>query len=336
MTSQLNQVGSVVPAAVAGATSRRFEASVEELRANCKLLGVQRPVPLRVRVALRRRLHLRGWQRRLFFAALLFVSFVILFAAVQFTSIIYGPDWLPVNVALRTGKPFTWMSQAWSDALGVTSFAVTCWFCLDAWLRRRHELTRLLLARRYALVVDCAKAIQACAVARRGGEGQPGRMREVSRTLRTVRRGVLNAHGSRGTVPYFSHRRKHLKEHERHVAAALMSFEAQLDRRPSEALRDIANALLTIADRYCHARVGELLDQEQLTGIPRQRNWEPLRYLIALGLGGAGVIALDKAGFVPEDARAIVYPLVILAGFVIAFGRNVRRVFDVIGVITGP
>ncbi|MFF0693373.1 hypothetical protein ACFYU4_12155 [Streptomyces tendae] len=336
MTSQLNQVGNAAPPVVAGAAHRPFEASVEEVRADCELLGVGRPVPLRVRVALRRRLHLRGWQRKLLLFAFLLAVGTVFFTATQLGAIIYGPDWLPIKQASRTGELYGPTGQRWVEALTIAMVVGLCWAGVDAWLRHRHELTRLLLARRYALVVDCAKAIHACAVARRGGEDQPERMREVPRTLRTVRRGVLNAHDSRGTVPCFSHRRRHLKEHERYVAAALMGLEAQLDRRAAEALRDIADALLTVADRYCHARVGELLDEEQLTGIPRQRNWEPLRYLIAIGLGSAGVTVLDKAGVIPEDARAIVYPLVLLAAFVIAFGRNVRRVFDVIGVITGP
>ncbi|MEV7413395.1 hypothetical protein AB0O04_36940, partial [Streptomyces althioticus] len=149
--------------------------------------------------------------------------------------------------------------------------------------KQRTRLMRLLLARRYTLVFECAEAVHACAQARGGGERQPARIKEVSRKLSAVRRSVLNAHRSRRSLPLFTERRRRLKEHQRKVAAALLDMEAQLDQDPGRALREIAEALVAIANRYCEGRNGALLDEDRLTGVPRQRDWDVLRYLIALG-----------------------------------------------------
>ncbi|XVV34973.1 hypothetical protein ACQPXT_13395 [Streptomyces sp. CA-100214] len=201
--------------------------------------------------------------------------------------------------------------------------------------QRRTQVVRFLLARRYALVYECVAAIHACAAARQGGEGRPARLREISKQLAAVRREVLSAHSSRGSVPLLSHRRKRLKEHQRRVVAALQDLEAQLDQIPGHALRELAEALLTIADRYCQGRSGALLDEERLTGIPRQRNWDVLRYLIALLMAAGGITAIAVTKLVPESAESYIYLIVVVVSFVVAFGRNFRRAIDVMGVIAG-
>ncbi|WP_146075808.1 hypothetical protein [Streptomyces sp. Ru62] len=126
-----------------------------------------------------------------------------------------------------------------------------------------------------------------------------------------------------------------MKLHQRCVAAALLEIEAKLDRTPSDALRELAEALLTIADRYCQGRVGELLDEEQLTGVPHQRNWDVLRYLIALVLAGVAITGVAITGVVPESAETYVYGILLVAAFAIVLGRHFRRAFDVLTVITG-
>ncbi|OPF84256.1 hypothetical protein VT50_0201910 [Streptomyces antioxidans] len=62
-------------------------------------------------------------------------------------------------------------------------------------------------------------------------------------------------------MPRFSHRRKALDEHARQVVAALRSKEARLDVDRRAALPQLADMLLTIAERYCQARVGALLEK---------------------------------------------------------------------------
>ncbi|MFJ6565513.1 hypothetical protein ACIQMV_37865 [Streptomyces sp. NPDC091412] len=197
------------------------------------------------------------------------------------------------------------------------------------------KLARFLMARRYALVSQCAEAIHACSEVRRGGQHNPARFRKLSKRLKTVRRGILSAHHSRGTVPRRSHRTLPLKHHERRVSAALMKLETKLDLAPNEALREIAEALLTISDRYCEGRVGEFLDDQQLTSVPPQRNWEALRYLAAFVLAGGGIAGLATTGAVPESAETYVYGSAVGAACVIAFGRNFRRALDVVSTITG-
>lgn len=150
-----------------------------------------------------------------------------------------------------------------------------------------------------------------------------------------VQRGVLDAHHSRGSVPRRSHRTRTLKLHERQVASALRALEARLDQAPNEALREISDALLTIADRYCQTRLGELLDEEHLRDVPPQRDWDVLRYLTAFGLGAGGVTALALSGVIPESAEPYVYPIVLPTALLIAFGRNIRRTIDLLGAITG-
>ncbi|MFD5121231.1 hypothetical protein [Streptomyces sp. NPDC058385] len=201
--------------------------------------------------------------------------------------------------------------------------------------RRTTGVARLFIARRYALVAQCAEAIHACAQAPRGGEQKPAQLKKLAKRLKTVRRGVLNAHHSRGTVARLSRRRKPLKLHERHVSAALVALESKLDHDPSEALRDIAEALLTISDRYCKTRLGELLDEEQLNDVTPTRNWDVMRYLTAFALGAGGVTGLALTGTVPESAEPFVYPIVLATAFLIAFGRDIRRAIDVFSVITG-
>ncbi|WP_431988082.1 hypothetical protein [Streptomyces parvulus] len=197
------------------------------------------------------------------------------------------------------------------------------------------ELRFIKIARRYALVLECAEAIHACALARQHGELQPERSREISKRLRTVRRAVLDAHSSRGSVPRLSERRKRVKLHERYVAAALLELEIKIDQSPRDAHEEIAEALLTIADRYCLGRVGELLDQERLPPAPMQRDWDALRYLIAFLLAAGGVTALASAEAIPESAQQIVYALVCGMAIILAFGRKFRRAVDVFNAITG-
>ncbi|MFD8774497.1 hypothetical protein [Streptomyces sp. NPDC059916] len=325
---------------------RPFEESIDQLMRDCAALGVGRQVPLRVKVALRRRIHLQSWKRD--WLIWLLLGSVVL-AGGTFTQWLFW-HWLPET---RPDPDSLWhfdltSSNPWQQALSILALAVgvgaALYMALDTFGedlfsnnpgRTNTGVARLFIARRYALVAQCAEAIHACAQARRGGEQKPAQLKKLAKRLKTVRRGVLDAHHSRGTVARRSHRRKPLKLHERHVSAALVALESKLDHAPSEALRDIAEALLTISDRYCETRLGELLNEEQLNGVVPTRNWDVLRYLTAFVLGAGGVTGLALTGVVPESAEPFVYPIVLMTAFVIAFGRDLRRAIDVFSVITG-
>ncbi|MFG2357797.1 hypothetical protein [Streptomyces sp. NPDC048521] len=323
-------------------------------------LGIRRPVPLRVRVALRRRAHFRRWTR----LALMGLA----------TLAVLGAAPLGWYLAARTGFGFPkyvpllalyfpqdeanpllehdwahlwpdWMPGPWATALNIALLAAYCGMgCV--WLlaalvesgasRRTVWVSWFFVARRYALVMQCANVIHACAQARRtGGEEKAVALRAVSRRLKAVLRSLSDAHRSRGSVPRVSHRRKVLKRHARHVSAALRALDARLDHEPDQALRDLADALLTISDRYCHARLGALLDETALRDVQPLPDREVVRWLLALTVAVVAVTGLALMGVVPESAESIVYPLIVAGALTIAFGRNLRRMIEVLGVITG-
>ncbi|POX57517.1 hypothetical protein C3492_43150 [Streptomyces sp. Ru62] len=336
-------------------SGRPFDDLVRQLKDDCKALGVGTPVSLRVRVALRRRLQLRLW-KRILLLGVLYLFALTAASATLYWALHFGPwrgavegnrviYWLAGGNPRRAGSSHS-LSPAWEQALQIAGAAGILMFIifvlLGMWAevqvgagRVRSQLAQISLARRYAIVLECAEVIHACALSRAGGERRPARFKRISKQLRAVRRAVLNAHSSRGSVPLFSPRRRRVKLHQRCVAAALLEIEAKLDRTPSDALRELAEALLTIADRYCQGRVGELLDEEQLTGVPHQRNWDVLRYLIALVLAGVAITGVAITGVVPESAETYVYGILLVAAFAIVLGRHFRRAFDVLTVITG-
>ena len=332
------------------ASDRPFDDRVRQLVSDCAALGVRAPVTLRVRVALRRRLHL-GQRLRLALLALL---------ALLPAGVVGGAAWW-TGAWLRRHRPPWWPEDWWfrEDVSGLTAWVeqspvhmylggllVMCvlflWLFLDASLDTPHETrrrvtqaSRVLLARRYALVAQCAAVIHACAETRRGGLRRARHLRRVSKRLKVVRRSVLDAHRSRGTVPVFSPRRKRLKRHERRVCAALEEIESRLDRDPDGALRDLADALLTLADRYCQGRVGHLLDDELLAGVRLRHRWEVARHLLALVLAAAGIVALGRSGLLPDGTESFVFGIVFVTAFLLALGRNFRRYLDVLNTITG-
>ncbi|MEV6699270.1 hypothetical protein AB0M68_19160 [Streptomyces sp. NPDC051453] len=61
------------------------------------------------------------------------------------------------------------------------------------------------------------------------------------------------------------------------MAAALHATELKIDSTPDAAYTELARALVQISDRYCHARLGALLDEHQLEGVERPPNRELLR-----------------------------------------------------------
>ncbi|WP_274564781.1 hypothetical protein [Streptomyces spiramyceticus] len=108
-----------------------------------------------------------------------------------------------------------------------------------------------------SLWISFAQAISACAAAyAAGGEQQGPALRRASRRLGAVTQGLRAAHRHRSSVPRLSHRRKALRAHERQVVAVLRNAEARLDSEPQQALRELGELLLTIADRYCQAGSG--------------------------------------------------------------------------------
>lgn len=300
------------------------------LRNDCRVLGIERPIPRRVRASLRRNERARV-HKRLSLMMLLSAAGVTILTSVQLIV-----NWMDYGAEMPPRKLFEYWFISRFPLMALATVISLPFALLIAPAPRyfQSNVRNLATARRYSLVTQCAEAIHACAEARRG-QSRPATSKRLARRLNAVRRSILDAHCNRGTVPRRSHRKKALKLHERQVAAALCAMETELGRAPKEALSEIADALLTISDRYCETRLGQLLDEEQLREVQPLPNWEALRYLAALLLGAGGVIGLAVSGLVPESAEPIVYPLVVAAALVIAFGRDIRRVLDFLGAISG-
>ncbi|MFI6875778.1 hypothetical protein ACIBL6_20320 [Streptomyces sp. NPDC050400] len=334
----------------------------DRLRTDLRTLGVTEPVPLRVRVALHRRAHLSTWTHRLIWSVITMIGFsagLIVLNALTWLGTAHdgssvGDDqnpWLhrelvpfgflkppfvataPFSVTVSTTlKLVLAITFAFAMLWAAIMFAVAHVLGAD-----RPSLVRwFFLARRYALVLQCADAVNACANARRsGGEKQARALRKVSKRLRTVRRNIPDAPSARRTVPRFSARKRALRQHARHVAAALHAMELKIDSTPDAAYKELAQALVQISDRYCHARLGALVDEHQLEGVQRPPNRELLRWVLALFVAGGSVAGLAVSGVLPESAEGIIYTIAILLSLTIAFGRKIYRSIEVLGAITG-
>ncbi|MDX3239369.1 hypothetical protein PV392_27515 [Streptomyces sp. ME03-5709C] len=193
----------------------------------------------------------------------------------------------------------------------------------------------LLAALRYALVMEIAETVIACAEAHRaGGERLAPKLRKVSRRMGAVTRGVGTAHRQRKSVPLFSHRRRALKAHERQVIAALRTCEARVDSDPRPALEELAVLLMTVADRYCQGRVGALLDDAQLQGVSAGPDRDWVRVLVWAVLTAGAVIGVSFAGL-SDGAEPIVMTLAAVFVAAAVFRRNVLRFFDLISLVQG-
>ncbi|MEE4421162.1 hypothetical protein [Streptomyces bugieae] len=203
----------------------------------------------------------------------------------------------------------------------------------QVWLSR---IATIRLARRFALIMTVARAIGACAWAQDAvGEQQALAFRKVSRRLGAVNRAVLSAHKQRGSVPLFSLRRKVLKEHERNVVGALRKAELLLDSDPQSALRELGALLHKISERYCDARVGALLDAEELDEVQPAPDREALRLItLAILLVGASIV-FPLVG-VPDSVAPIVMAGFSLVLAALLWGRGARQALDVLGLFLGP
>ncbi|MER7679686.1 hypothetical protein [Streptomyces sp. NPDC096934] len=249
-----------------------------------------------------------------------------------------GVDWEPHNLP-------SWLDPRWFAVAGI----VLAWLAVDRLAKiADRSLERLgasdetvwiswfFAARRYAFVMQCADVIHACAVARRtGGEKKGAALRLVSKRLKAAQRGLTDAYRIRGSVPRFSHRRKVLKLHARHVSAALYAIESRIDHDADSALKELAETLLVVSDRYCHARLGALLDESAMEGVEPLPDRENLRFFLSLITAAGTVAGLSFSGIIPESAESVVYPLIVASALTVAFGKNVRRTIEVLGVISG-
>lgn len=194
--------------------------------------------------------------------------------------------------------------------------------------------------REQAPVAAITRAIHACAQAHRArGRRQADQHKRLARHLAQVAAEVQRVHRARRSLPpslpRYRHHRRRLKEHERTVVGALHAAEYRIHCEGDEALRDLAELLLTIAERYAAGRIGALLDESHLAGVQPVPDREVWRVATAVVLAMAGSLLVALVGL-PNDAVGPVMVGVSVLAFVLVYGRDVRRVLDVLGVLHGP
>ncbi|MFF5442856.1 hypothetical protein [Streptomyces achromogenes] len=146
-----------------------------------------------------------------------------------------------------------------------------------------------------------------CADIVRSSVNRDQHLSSVSLRLPVMR--VRGARIARGTVPIFSRRNGCLKAHAAQVVEALRGTEAELDKDPQKAARELGRLALTISERYALGRLGALLDEEDLK--PPRRMGDALRLSITAVLVAVIVIVSARHG-VPEPA-AIAAAVVVVA-----------------------
>ncbi|MFJ4781256.1 hypothetical protein [Streptomyces sp. NPDC088762] len=318
-------------------------------------LGVQRPVPARVRSALR----LNAWAMQdtgvvvrfpliligvAWFGAVIRVGFshAVSLSNVPLTAlevlpgrlagfITDEPGWLVGVYAV--GAPFAVTAGAFAFAsiymapIAVGYMAHSRRYPPDIADQALHVQDL-----RYGLVAKLAEAITACASAY--GAGGSRRAASLRRTLahklKGVETGVLRAYSTRGMVPLRSHRRKPLRAHARLVASRLRAAEARLDVDGDAALPELAELLLTIAERYAHGQVGALLDAKDLEGVEPVRDREPLRVVAVILLTVAGAIGVSLLAL-PGAAEGPAIAGVGLLALTLVYGRRAARKTNILG-----
>ncbi|MGW9116636.1 hypothetical protein ACWGRV_08290 [Streptomyces sp. NPDC055663] len=245
------------------------------------------------------------------------VEFLVLlppfvFAAVSGTTSIQvngkDPDPVFVNVYLAIAVlTLPWVPIVW-----------LLWRTRAGGVSVRHRLT----ARTARAAVLCADIHEQPAAAR------SSRLRRLDRQCHKIERDLLRAHRTVRTMALTSPRHASARQHAAHVAGALRQDLVRLDSEPDAALRDIAQKLITIGERYAQGRVGALLLDDALRdvvplSITRETLKESLRLVVAIltALGAALAVYtllshLGVRGFLRSWCSfvAVVVPGLLIAG----------------------
>ncbi|QKW50742.1 hypothetical protein [Streptomyces buecherae] len=314
--------------------------TITHLRDDLHHLGITRPIPALLRVALRiNHLHYLGASRALRIVAVLGV----LLSVGGLVAIA-----VPLARESETGERFTLYDQETDSTYETTANASGAIFLfllggllLLLLLRAIPALNRQVrLGREQAPTVALTRAIHACAQAyRTRGRRQAHQRRRLARRLARVATEIQGMHRARralpASLPRYRHRRRRIKQHQRTVVGALQEAEFRIDSDGDAALPDIADLLLTIAERYTAGRIGALLDEARLAGVQPIPDREVWRVVTAVVLSMAASFAVALIGL-PDDAVGPVIVGVSILAFVLVYGRDVRRALDILGVLHGP
>ncbi|GGK30126.1 hypothetical protein GCM10011583_72540 [Streptomyces camponoticapitis] len=127
----------------------------------------------------------------------------------------------------------------------------------------------------WVAALECAKAHHAISE----GESRGG---VDSSTLKNAERTIWNLHRLRyGALAVRRHRKRALKEHAERVVGVLRALEIKQDTEPLDALKELIETLLKIAERYTEGRIGALLSPEELVGVKPAPPREAVRFALA-------------------------------------------------------
>ncbi|GAA0293991.1 hypothetical protein GCM10010302_35810 [Streptomyces polychromogenes] len=322
-------------------------------------LGIRRPVAARVRIALR----FNAWALQ-FGDPDFFVRFPLMLMGVAWAGGV-------LRLAVDGGRTLAGLTVR-DDALGalvdevdrtpgiiVGTYAfvlifmvplmVVCYFLIlfgpmalayMAWARAYPagvvDMGVHAMDRRFGLVAKVAEAVAACGAAYGAGGSRRATSlrRNVAAKVAVLETILLRAPRSRGTVPFRSHRRKALRAHARLVASRLRVAEARMDVDGDEALPELAELMLTVAERYTDGRVAALLDQQELEGIEPVRDREPVRVAAVILLTVAGAVGVSSLGL-PAAAEGPAIAGFGLLALMLVYGRRARRRYDLLTVFGG-
>ncbi len=201
--------------------------------------------------------------------------------------------------------------------------------------RARHPATVDDEARYRPVVVLLLTAADCARTWRAWGQGSPLNTPRVS--VRRAEYVIRNAWRTGCGYNSWSERarqRHALKAHAAKVIGALRTVEARQYTDPDigMALQELADMLLTIAERYAEGRIGQLLDDVDTVEAATDYEW-----LRLLGVGAFGVGALVAASManLPEEANGVLVGMALLLAGSWLFRHRLTHPMDLIDVLRG-
>ncbi|MFD7292323.1 hypothetical protein ACFV9W_03460 [Streptomyces sp. NPDC059897] len=180
------------------------------------------------------------------------------------------------------------------------------------------------------------EGVERCGALRACGHASAGRtMRRLSKEQRGIESVVLGLHRVDGRTSWRGPRRRALKRHAQLVAAALRRAEELIDVDRQAGATELARLYVKIAERYTQARLGALLDEEELEDLQPVRDWEPVRLAAAAVLIAAAALAVTLAGL-PDAAVVYVIGACAVLVLVILYGRRVHSAVRILELLRGP
>ncbi|MEV0442977.1 hypothetical protein AB0I84_15710 [Streptomyces spectabilis] len=298
------------PSERAARERRQAALRVSKLRHHLDVLGIERPVAIRMRAVVRATDHTllnRPEQRARTVVGFFMLAFCSMAGALA-----------AVGGQRETGWGFFGMGVA---AL-VASYVLS-----RSSVRQLH---------RYGLAISVVRAIESCADAYLAliAEREDA-LRCTALCLADVERDLTQAHRHSRALPRFSHRRRALRLHARTVAALLHQAEARIDTESRDALPTIAELLLTIGERYCEGRLGAFVDPDRLEGIHPVRDARLWRQIALTLMVAAATIGAGFLGVAGEALPYVAVATAVCAGPVLYPG-SAQRALELVAPTRAP